>query len=57
MSKENEKTKQEKIEQVKKILKENEIEMSVDGCGCCGSPWVKFVSKGEEIIDEDEVKF
>ncbi len=50
-------TKEEKIEKMKEILKSHDIEMSVDGCGCCGSPWVSFVFKGEEIIDEEECNF
>lgn len=45
--------KQEQIEKMKKILKENGIEMQVSGCGCCGSPWVTFKYKGEEIIDDE----
>lgn len=41
------------IERMKKILESHGIEMSVGGCGCCGSPWVTFMYKGEVIIDDD----
>ena len=47
-------TKEEKLELVKNILKDNHIEMSVGGCGCCQSPWVSFTYKGEEILDEED---
>jgi len=36
------------------ILKSHEIEMSVDGCGCCGSPYVSFKYKNEFIIKDEE---
>ena len=49
--------KQEQIDKMKQILKENGIEMQVGGCGCCGSPWVTFNYKGEEIIDEGDCSF
>lgn len=35
------------------ILKKFDIKMKVDGCGCCGSPWVSFSYKGEIIIDHE----
>jgi hypothetical protein len=44
---------EEQIKKVKEILKANDIEMSVNGCGCCGSPTVSFSYKGEVIIDEE----
>ena len=47
--------KKERLELVKKILIDNGIEMSVGACGCCSSPWVTFIYKGEEILnDKDE---
>lgn len=49
--------KQEQIEKMKQILKENGIEMQVGGCGCCGSPWITFNYKGEEIIDDNACSF
>jgi hypothetical protein len=49
--------KQKQIEKMKKILKENGIEMKVGGCGCCGSPWVTFTYKGKKIIDVDDCVF
>ena len=36
------------------ILKAHGIEMSVAGCGCCGSPYVSFKYKGEFIIKNEE---
>lgn len=44
--------KQKQIEKMKKILVEHGIEMKVEGCGCCGSPWVTFTYKGKKIVDE-----
>lgn len=32
------------------ILRTHGIMMSVGGCGCCGSPWVRFQYKGEDIL-------
>lgn len=43
---------QKQIEKMKKILVENGIEMKVQGCGCCGSPWVSFSYKGRKIIKD-----
>jgi hypothetical protein len=45
--------KKERLELVKKILKDNGIEMSVEGCGCCDSPCVTFIYKGEEILNDE----
>ncbi len=40
------------------ILKRNDIEMKVEGCGCCGSPWVTFKYKGEIVLlDVEELNF
>ncbi len=39
------------------ILKSHGIEMAVGGCGCCGSPWVTMVYKGEAIYDADAAGF
>ena len=51
------KEKEENIAKVKAILKENNIEMDIGGCGCCDSPWVTFKHNGEEILDEDDCNF
>lgn len=49
---------QAKVERMKQILKEAGISMSVNGCGCCGSPVVTFTYKGEQILDhEDDCSF
>jgi len=45
---------EERIKKVKEILKANDIEMSVGGCGCCGSPFVSFSYKGEVIVEEED---
>lgn len=42
---------QEEIKIIREILKKNEIEMSVEGCGCCGSPIVFFKYKNKVIVD------
>lgn len=41
-----------KKEEVIKILASYDIEMSIGGCGCCNSPWVTFIHKGEKIADD-----
>ena len=43
--------------EIMKILAENGIKMSVCGCGCCGSPLVKFEYNGKVIQDDDNVNF
>ena len=48
---------QEKLDKVKEILASHGIEMNVHGCGCCGSPSVKFIYNGLEIIDEYDAGF
>ena len=37
---------------VEHILRTCGIEMSVNACGCCGSPWVTFKYHGETILDD-----
>lgn len=50
--------KAEQIEKVKQILRDNNISMSVIGCGCCVSPIVYFKYKDEIIVDcEDDFIF
>ena len=31
------------------------ISISIGGCGCCGSPWVRVEVDKEVILDHDEV--
>lgn len=45
------------IKKIMEILKSHEIVMDIHGCGCCGSPDVKFIYKGETIIDDSDVNF
>ena len=52
-----EQIKAEKIETMKRILREAGIEMHVAGCGCCGSPTVHFEFNGDEVISDDFVVF
>ena len=42
---------EEQIKKVKEILKDNDIDMSVGGCGCCGSPFVSFSYKWVVIVE------
>ena len=42
------------IEKVKKILELHGIQMSIGGCGCCSSPWVRFRYRGEWLLGDDE---
>lgn len=39
------------------ILAENQIQMSVGGCGCCNSPWVSFSYKGHLIFEGENASF
>ncbi|RKT35320.1 hypothetical protein BXY70_1353 [Roseovarius halotolerans] len=41
------------IEEAKKILRAAGIKMSIDGCGCCGSPAVRMQHNGKEVIFDD----
>jgi hypothetical protein len=49
--------KAEAIKRVIAILKSHDIEMTVSGCGCCGSPEVWFQYKGEVILDDGDANF
>ena len=40
-----------------KILDEAGIELSIGACGCCDSPWVKFIYKGDTIADYEYFRF
>jgi hypothetical protein len=45
------------IEAVKSALRNAGMEMSVDACGCCDGPHVRFVLNGEVIADESGFRF
>ena len=40
------------VKRMTEILESKGIRMMVGSCGCCGSPWVKFESDGEMIMEE-----
>ena len=42
------------IECIKEILETHGIRMAIGGCGCCGSPWVSFWYKGEQLLDSED---
>lgn len=51
-----------KILKIKEIFKKHKIKMSLWGCGCCGSPAVKFQYEGEVILEDgilgvEDIKF
>lgn len=37
---------------LKELLDSIDVELSIWGCGCCGSPAVTFKHKGKTIIDD-----
>ena len=44
------------IDLMKLTLQQYNIEMTIQGCGCCGSPTVSFMHDGDYILkDEDNV--
>lgn len=50
--------KQEKLNDLVQVLtwlKSNGIKIKTDGCGCCGSPYVKIEVSGEIKVDEDNL--
>lgn len=49
--------KTDKLKEMIAILKSHGIEMKVGGCGCCGSPWVKFECNGKLVFDDDLAEF
>lgn len=45
----------EKIEEVKRLLREKGIRIDLSGCGCCGSPTLSLEIDGKLIVyDEDD---
>jgi len=45
-----------KLEDLEKLFADHGISVDIGGCGCCGSPWVKVIYKGEVVFDDDEVR-
>lgn len=41
------------MEQLTDMFKENSIELNVEACGCCMSPWIKVKYKGEVVWESD----
>ncbi len=44
-------------EKMVRLLAALGVEMSIGGCGCCGSPWVTFSFNGQRIFDGDDATF
>jgi hypothetical protein len=42
------------IAKAKELLAQHGFKLSVNGCGCCGSPWVRLEHRGQPIIDAGE---
>lgn len=40
------------IAKAKELLAQHGFKLSVEACGCCGSPWVRLEYQGQPIIDE-----
>lgn len=42
------------IENAKRILSNAGFKLTVDGCGCCDSPWVRLTYNDEEVIYDND---
>lgn len=40
-------------QQLKEYLNERGIDLKVDSCGCCRSPWVTIKIDGQEVWDTE----
>ena len=45
------------ISRAKKLLRDHEIELHVQACGCCSSPFIELYYKGEGIMVTDGYNF
>ncbi len=43
-----------RVKSIKAILLAKGVELSVSGCGCCGSPSVTLVVDGERLVDDED---
>ena len=39
------------LEETKKALLSKGVEVNIDACGCCNSPWIKVKIDGEVLLD------
>lgn len=42
---------------MREVLDSFGIQLTIEGCGCCDSPQVKFAYKGETLVDHADFNF
>ena len=40
------------IAEARRLLKEAGFEITIGGCGCCGSPWVYIAHNGKPLVSD-----